>query len=238
MKELAMLNAIKLATIPSYLNEEATTYHLRSVLESVDADDKALSDPLMWTVQERIFGIAHYIASTQDDEPDFEVGEGHYSDYLIGEKQFAVEQVEIGEIEGDIWTAKPLLGYMAEAIERLHGEVEGVEGEAHWVLGLMAAQLIPNGDELNVPVSEYEAALYERMKALINFPESIYVQLLGKLKNANQEMCHLFDIWVEESGIVILPKRGAKLPNARFPASTTITSVARYLSGKPQGTGS
>lgn len=232
LKEISMLNAIKLAKMPIHLSEKQNTFLLQSIIESVDGREL---DPLYWTVQERMFTIGHYIAATQDHDPDFKIGDdAHYSDYLQGERQYKLERYEIGEYGGDHWAAIPLLGIMAETIESLEGEFVGIDAKTHWNIGCMAAQLFPNGNELDYRSADYDQQLLERMLTLSQLPESAFIYLLTQLNIANREFMHLFDITMSEAGIVARPlDGGAGKPYARFPACAAISTVSQQLCGKP-----
>lgn len=235
LKEISMLNAIRLANMPENVSEAQNTFLINSIIESVEG----VENPLLWTVQERMFCIGHYIAATQDESPDFEVGEAHYSDYLQGERQYQMDTIDLGEYEGDNWTAIPLLGVMAETIETLEGEIEGIEQRTHWYLGCMACQLIPNGRELDYNSPDYNRQVLERMVILSQMPESNFLHLLGFLQHAQSQFDHLFKIAITDVGIAALAKDGgADLPYARFPAHTAITTLSKQLCGKSQLSGS
>lgn len=231
MKEIAMLNAIKLANMPIQFSERQNTFLINSIIEGVEG----VENPLLWTVQERMFCIGHYIAATQDESPDFAIGDAHYSDYLQGEKQYQFDTFDLGEYEGDTWTAIPLLGVMAETIERLEGEIEGIESRTHWYLGCMACQLIPNDVSLDFNRPDYDRQVLERMIVLSQMPESDFLYLMGLLTTAQTHFSHLFSIAITDVGIVALPREGgADLPYARFPASTAITTLSKQLCGKSE----
>lgn len=231
LKEVAMLNAIRLANMPDHISEKQNTFLINSIIESVEG----VENPLLWTVQERMFCIGHYIAATQDESPDFEVGEAHYSDYLQGEKQYQFDTVDLGEYEGDNWSAVPLLGIMAETIESLEGEIEGVEKRTHWYLGCMACQLIPNDRLLDHNAPDYDRQVLEKMVILSQMPESVFIYLLGLLHQANEHFNHLFKVAVTDVGIAALAKNGgSNMPYARFPAHTAITTLSKQLSGKSE----
>lgn len=237
MQESKIIDSIKLAKIPVHLNEEATTHLLKSIITKCTGID----DVNMWTVQERMFVSGHYIASIQDNNPDFEIGDGHYSDYMQGDKQFSIDQVDLGRYEDDEWCAVPFIGAAAMAIEQLHGEIDGIEGLSHWEFGMMAAQLVPNGEFLDYGSGDIEAQLLKRMLFFANCPESVFVVFQSMLFEANQKMQHLFEFSVDKDGVVAFPRSGLvdenggarKMPYARFPAHTSITDVAKRLCGKP-----
>lgn len=232
LKEIAMLDSIKLAQMPSHLPEKQTTFLLNSALDQADAEGD-LANPLFWTVSERMLGVGHYIASMQDGDPDFSIGDNaKYSDYLQGDKQYQHDVFDIGFYEGDHWIAVPLLGIMAETIESLEGEIIGANGRMHWHLGCMACQLMPNDKVIDYHDNEYAKKILERMIMLSQFPESAFIFLLAQLNLANSHFLHLFNLKISEVGIVAQPTGGMDLPSARFPANSAITSVSQYLCGK------
>lgn len=232
LKEIAIQNALKLAKMPERLSEKQTTHLLNSIIEHVDG----IESPRFWTVQERMFVTGHYIVATQDDEPDFEVGENaRYSDYLRADLHYKHDEYDIGLHAEDHWKAIPLLGVMAETIEALEGVIEGIEGVTHWSLGCMACQLIPNDRLLDFHSPDYEQQVLDRMMTLMNFPESDFVFLLAQLNLAQAHFMHLFDIALTDQGIAAKPiEGGAGKPYARFPAYIAITTVSQQLCGKPE----
>lgn len=231
MKELPMIDAIALASIPPHLNEEATTAFLHAAIESAHG----VENPEDWTVQERTMAICHYMASALDDGPDFSLagGEARFSDYLAGDQDYPDDMIDIGEIEGDRWEVRHLTGAMAGSIERLQGELPRVSGDAHWRIGRMAAQLIPNGKA--VPTGgDIDAALIERMRVIANYPESVFARLMEAFEQSRQALDHLFILEADEHGLIALPREGsaAEKPPARFPVGACITDLAKYLGGK------
>ncbi|MDW0357796.1 hypothetical protein Q8G38_00540 [Halomonas venusta] len=231
MKELAMIDAIALAAIPDYLNEEATTAFLRASIDSV----QGVENPEDWTVQERTMAVCHYMASALDDGPDFSLagGEARFSDYLLGDQDYPDDLIDIGDIEGDRWEVRHLTGAMAGSIERLQGELPKVTGDAHWRIGRMAAQLIPNGKA--VPTGgDIDAAMIERMRVIAGYPESVFARLMGAFEKSRQALDHLFILEADEHGLIALPREGsaAEKPPARFPVSACLTDLSKYLGGK------
>ena len=231
MKELPMLDAIALAAIPPHLNEEATTAFLHASIDSI----QGIENPEDWTVQERTMAVCHYMASAMDDGPDFSLagGKARFSDYLVGEQDYPDDLVEIGDIEGDRWEVRHLTGALAGSIERLQGEIPNVSGYAHWRIGRMAAQLVPNGNA--VPTSgDIDAAMIERMRVIASYPESVFTRLMGAFEQSRQALDHLFILEADEHGLIALPREGsaAEKPPARFPVSACITDLAKYLGGK------
>jgi hypothetical protein len=236
MKEISMKDAIALATIPERLQQASASFFLNAVIEQSDG----VESPDDWTVQERTMAVCHYMSATFDDGPDFALagGDARYSDYLIGGEDYPGDHVDLGEVEGDKWSIRPLTGRMANAIERLEGEVEGIAGYAHWQVGLMAAQLVPNGRmELPEQDGELDTLLLERMRVFAQYPESVFIQLLERFHAGTQQLQHLLTISFDRSGIVVLPadrEGNAAKPPARFPVGTCITAFARRM-GREHG---
>lgn len=231
MKELPMLDAIALASIPNHLNEEATTAFLRASIDSI----QGIENPEDWTVQERTMAVCHYMASILDDGPDFSLagGEARFSDYLLGEQDYDDDLIDIGVIEGDRWEIRHLLGAMAGSIERLQGELPNVSGHTHWCIGRMAAQLIPNGTA--VPTSgDIDAAMLERMRVIASYPESVFARLMDAFEQGREALDHLFILEADEHGLIALPREGsaAEKPPARFPVGACLTTLAKHLGGK------
>lgn len=236
LKELSILDAIGLASIPEDMHEEAATAFLRGAV----VEASGIADPQHWTVQERILAVCHYMASTYDDGPDFAVADkAKYSDYLLGDQQYSVPEIDIGDIEGDHWSVRHLTGVRAASIERLHGEIPGVAGRTHWRIGLMAAQMVPNGD--GGPEDgdgEIDAFLLQRMRVIGGYPESVFARLLDGYTQACAKLQHLFRIDFDDKGLVVLPREDAAgLPAARFPAGSCVTALARSMVGKPAADG-
>ena len=235
LRELSIGESIKIASIPVHLEEASVTAMLRCAVESVKGKD-IIEDPAHWTVQERIMAVCHYLASISDGEPDFTIGKGRYSDYLDGGNDAGLMEgdINIGEVGGDIWHIRHLTGAMAESIERLSGEVDGVTGKLHWLLGGMAAQLTIEGENSPNPIDgegKFDQFLVDRMKVMAGYPESDFNALLGLYFTGREKLHHLFHIEFDNNGIVSLPKGGAAsdLPPARFPVSTCLSLITLNL---------
>ncbi len=213
LRELSIGESIKIASMPVHLEEASVTAMLRYAVESVQGKDVS-EDPEHWTVQERIMAVCHYLASISDGEPDFTIGKGRYSDYLDGGNDAGLMEsdINIGEVGGDIWHIRHLTGAMAESIERLSGEVDGVTGKLHWLLGGMAAQLTIEGENSPSPIDgegAFDQFLVDRMKVMAGYPESDFNSLLGLYFTGREKLHHLFHIEFDNNGIVSLPKGGA-----------------------------
>ncbi len=235
LRELSIGESIKIASMPVHLEDASVTAMLRYAVESVKGKD-IIEDPAHWTAQERIMAVCHYLASISDGEPDFSIGKGRYSDYLDGGNDAGLMEsdINIGEVGGDIWRIRHLTGAMAESIERLSGEVDGVSGKLHWLLGGMAAQLTMEGENSPSPIDgegNFDQFLVDRMKVMAGYPESDFNALLGLYFAGREKLHHLFHIEFDNNGIVSLPKGGAasNLPPARFPVSACLSRVVLNL---------
>lgn len=229
--ELTIGQSIELAGMNPKNNEAIATSFLRMAMKSVTGEQ----DPLNWTVQERMFAVAHYLSSALDDGPNFSLGDAKYADYLDGATDNSDKNnLPIGEVEGDSWHIRHLTGAMVESIERLQGLVErtpgkGLEGRSHWMTGVMAAQMYVSGDEYCPEVSDGEAAMDEwlarRMQILINFPAGGFGSLLYAFHAGRDQLNHLFNVGYDGDGLLTLPasKEGvANLPPCRFPVRSCI----------------
>lgn len=234
-KELAIGDAISVGGMPEHLSEAECTAFLKYAIKEVISGS---TDPAEWTVQERALGVAHYLASVAEDGPDFALGENKYSDFLDGvaDISLALKQVPIGEIADDHWEIRHLTGGMAEAIERLIGEVPQLSPRLHWVVGSMAAQLVRVGEkipELGTD-GQYDEWLHERMKVLMAFPETDFEQLMGAYDMGREKLHHLFTYNFNDDGIVIMAKEGGAKDKAfaRFPVRACLSKLARTMAGK------
>lgn len=240
LRELSIGESIAIAAMPAHLEEASCTAFLRRAVESA----KGIEDPAHWTAQERMLAVCHYLASISEDGPDFSLGDGRYSDYLDGgaDISIAVQRVDVGEVGGDAWHVRHLTGAMAESIERMAGEVEGISGRLHWLLGGMAAQMVRVGE--SVPdATDGEGAFDEflvgRMRVMAGFPESDFAVLMALYAAGREKLHHLFKIEFAADGLVAMPKGGAggDLPPARFPVRSCLSGMACELVGKPDESG-
>lgn len=241
LKELTIGQSIALAKLPVHLEQAEITTFLKFAIDSVEGTSE---DPSEWTVQERTLALCHYLAATNSENPDFEVGAGRYSDYFDGSADGNnARPVPLGEVGGDEWHLFDLTGRDAEVIESLQGELkdgmgEAFEGRAFWLLGAMAAQMRrkDEGKKDELPSGEYEQFVFERMKVFAAFPESDFSELLAMFLQKRRSLMHFFDIDFSDTGIVCLPKEAAaekNLPPARFPVSTCLNAGTLGLLGKP-----
>lgn len=239
LQEIAIGDAISLASIPPSMYESQTTRFLTSVIKQAEAATPAhVTDPRAMTVQERGFAVAHYMAHVSDSAPDFSIGDGKFSNYLVGQQQTVMPAFAAGDVGGDAWSLVPLVGAAAEAIEELHGDLQGISGEYHWMLGCMASQLRKKDDTAPDPVTDkgYSDWLRERMLVLSRYPESDFVQMLVMYRQAARATRHFFNMDINDDGIVFIEEvekeAVATLPPARFPVSSCLSDFSLRMGGK------
>lgn len=232
--EMYMIDSIKLTRMPDYLEHKQVSFAIKAMTEQVEG---IVTDIGLWTVQERMLAICHYIAGTQEDgHADFSVDELKFTDYLRADKPFSKQFYDHGVYEGDNWKGYPLLGYMAEEIERLYGEIENIDGKLHWITGCIACQLVPEGQELERNTENYSQELLKRMTVISQLAESDFLTLYAMLVKTNQELAHLFELEITDSGLVAVSreiddgKGGSTCQYARFPTSSIVSEPARNLS--------
>jgi hypothetical protein len=237
LRELSIGESVAIAAMPPHLEQATATAFLRAAVQSA----QGIENPSNWTVQERTLAVAHYLAVTSDDGPDFALGGGRYSDYLDGAADIKTQtaQIEVGEVGGDTWHIRHLTGAMAESIERMAGEVQDamgkpLSGRLHWLLGAMAAQMVRSNEDMpnaDTPDGAFDEFLVARMKIMGAFPESDFSALMALHSAGREKLHHLFDIEFDKDGIIVMPKGGAaaNLPPARFPAHACLTRMAREL---------
>lgn len=241
LEELTIESVIYLLKMPAELNEAGISAMLSYCVKPEDKPRVGqITDPRLWTVQERSMVMAHYIAHANENDPDFQIGEGRFSDYLIPVDS-PKESVIVGRVEDDEWMIRPLLGAHSESIERLVTGGELSNDRAGWWFGAMAAQLYRQGDEaFNVEEGsddDLDRWILDRVSIFKNFPQSSFLQLLTMFIDANMKMDHLLRMTFTDEGLAFSPAEGRpELPPARFPFSDAISELAKTAFGKLEGT--
>jgi hypothetical protein len=237
LSELTIENVIHLLKMPVHLNEAGTTAMLNfCVVPDARPRVGQVTDPRLWTVQERSMVVAHYIAHANEGEPDFPIGDGKFSDFLI-DVDSPPESVTVGGVGGDIWMMRPLLGAHAESIERLVGSGVLSNDRAGWWFGAMAAQLYRDADApvdiANISDDDLDCWILDRANAFKKFPERDGLLLITLFIEAQARMNHLLNLEFLDDGLAFSPKGGRDdLAPARFPFRDAISEVAVAAFGK------
>lgn len=230
LKELTIGQAIALCKLPGERHELLTTEFLRQVAADAEAPSALyVTDPRMWTVQERTRLVCHYLAQVADDGPDFSVGSGKLTDYMDFTADLMTASVEMNVPDVPNWTFVPLLGYHAELLER------SCESRGDWLIGSMACQALPMGFEdamADMTDVEQLVELQRRVDAIKDLPESEFELLLASYDQAcTGELRHFLDLGFDDAGILFEPKGGTGLAPARFRSHSCIGVAARSLFG-------
>lgn len=242
LDELTIEDAIYLCRMPVERAEIGTTEFLRRTVRKDDnLPPGKIGDPRLWTVQEREMVKGHYIAHVMP-ESDFEVGDLHFSDYLmtgVTEPQDPITDIEAA---GESWTFRPLLGLHSESIERLilSGELES--GRGGWWRGAMAAQLdcesLPGMTKTDLSEMDDDGIdehLRARVTVIKNLPESDFFAVLKMFLACTDRTQHLMRLSFGDDGVQfdVAAPEVAGAPPARFPLSAVISQDTRRLFGKP-----
>jgi hypothetical protein len=225
MQELTILQAMTLAKIPT--NQEQ--YSVGRFIRFVTNDGV---NPNELTAQERTMALCHYLAASSDTGADFSVGNGVFSDYFNPVQTKQPQIIPLADYEGDSWQVAPLFGWALESLERLVGEIPELTGRTFWLVGRMAAQLVKEGDVMpNINSNDsVDMWLLHRIKTFTSYPEREFNRLLGAFLTTVVAYNALFNIDVDDTGLVIMPATEDKgLPPARFPCYTLLTDWARFM---------
>ena len=229
LRELTIRQAVALAATPLEKHEAATSALLAAIVDQAHGEH---AEPGRWTVQERMFVVAHYLACTSDTGANFAIGNGRFLDYLRGDIDAAAESVDAGQACGDAWRCKQLTGDEAVAMEALCTDRMG------WVAADMAARMHAQDGEDPAPPdatarpADYAAWLADRKAAFEAMPESDFEQLFEAYRRGLDSLRHLFWLEFDAAGHVVMPKaKGGEsdLDPARFPVAAALGPLARIL---------
>ncbi len=239
LQELSIGDAIKLAAMP----ESQVMATQRQFLNSVVASAEGVEDIGAWTAQEQMLVVGHYLAAVSD--VGFVVKNnsgdvvGQFSDYLLMEQDYTDVIHQAGELAGDTWHVRHLTGDMLEAIERVIPEFPWLTPYAVWLVAMMAAQLVVEGQDNPAPgdggPDDFDHYLVERMNILLGFTEADFLVLSSFFFSGKKKLAHFFDMSIHNSGgIVALPKEGAAptVPPVRFRVHSCLSPDAKGLVGK------
>jgi hypothetical protein len=234
MRELTLKEGIALAAIPPHQHEAGVTALLAQVVKASGAN----ADPELWTVQERYFAVAHYIACTSEEGGNFEVANGRFLDYLCADIDSAPVVVDAGQACGDTWTAKQLLGCEAGAMEGF------CRSRLDWLTADIAARMSVVGQDEGRPdprarPGDYATWLQDRSAVIQQMAESEFEALFMAYRRGLDGLHHLFALEQDDAGFVVMPTKegGAALAPARFPVDACLGVFSRLLGSGGDGAG-
>lgn len=230
LKEVTIGDSLSVASMPPHLEQAQTTAFLKAAVCECN-----IPDPLDWTIPERMMAVCHFMSSVLDDGPNFAVGDNglRILDYMDFSQSEHIASVPVGEIGGDEWTVKPLLGRDAESIERLQG-VFNLSPMAHWLIGCMAAQLARKGnDGTENPKISMDESLKRKMQILTAYPSSDFKALYLAFEEGRAQLVNLMHVVHADGGMIVMPSdKGAGNPPARFPVLTVFPQFVKDLAGQ------
>lgn len=225
----------KTLEIPAQFEQRTATELLRSIIEPIERAG-AVSDPRMWSVNERMFVIASYMSATRDDGPDFPIGEGKFSDYLLDATDYVAEVPF--ECDGRQLIYSPLHGYQAEIIETLLVGGNYSNTSYSWWKACIAACVRGDDEEplLYQDDAQYEALLVKRIEDVGKLKDRPFVELFDAYQLAAQRGAHMVYAVTNLHGVLAaqVSERAEGVPElapARFPARPAITRRAREIMG-------
>ena len=225
----------KALEVPSQFEQRTATEVLRGIIDPIERPG-AVADPRMWSVNERMFVIASYMSATREDGPDFPIGEGKFSDYLLDASDY-VADVPF-ECAGRALIYSPLHGYQAEIIETLLVSGNYSNTSYSWWKACIAA-CVRGADEEPLQYqddNQYDALLVDRIKDVGSLGDSDFVELFDAYQLAAQRGAHMVYAITNAHGVLAAqvsePPEGVPvLAPARFPSRSAISKRAREIMG-------
>lgn len=231
LRELTLGESIAICALPASRLEATTTEVLRRIAEKAQEPRPGyVANPRLWTVEERMLVIAHYLSLVQDDGPNFAIGaNAQLSDYVTFDADLLVDQVQLGVVAGAECTMYPLLGIHAEVLEL------ECESRGDWLLGAMACQILSEAPPAWLEMSDLELRTWvrERIASLKALPESDFEEYLIGYAAGRQQLFHFFRVDFDDAGVVC-KLQGEEVEgraSARFPAHTCVGPATRSLFG-------
>ena len=234
LTELTLGDAIDLCKLPAERHERATTELLRRIAAEAKKPSEAhVTDPLLWTVEERAMVMCMYLAQVSPDGPDFGVGEtARLSNYIDLTRDLAIDSVSLGPVAKAERVMRPLLGIHAQTLELI------CTTRGEWVLGAIACQMFKADEAPPDWLALSDIALREwieaRMAMLRKSPESWVAEVLLAWERGAGELAHFFSIGFDKEGVLFHAKQEggeeAVLPPARFRPLSCVSDEARFLS--------
>jgi len=233
LQELTLGQAGALCREAPDRQELTTTSMLRAVASSAIAPTpRYVTDPLLWTVQERNYLLAMYLAQVMSDGPDFTIaGEAKLSHYLDYEADLRQTSTLV-TTKGQPFTVYPLLGVHAQALETM------VSNRGEWLLGAMACTVFAANeappDWGAMSESQVQAWIEAKTVAMDDRPESEAEAFYLAWEGGQQNLRHFFDLSFDDKGICFWPIKESEvgqLAPARFRAISAVSGVTKRLYG-------
>jgi len=239
LRELTLGEAIAVCKLPAERHELTTTEFLRFVASAAEAPQaRYITDPRLWSVEERTLLVCHYLAQVSDDGPDFAVGNtAKLTDYVAFDADLAQDRLELGVVAGKPMAMRPLIGLQAEILER------ACANRGEWLIGAMACQMLPTGEPEPqwADLSDIQALEWvkERSEAIRALPESDFEALLLAYSDCARKLHHFFAISFDDQGVVCEPSAGeaGNQTPARFRAAACLSGASLRLFGRPHHPG-
>ncbi len=237
MQELTIDQAEALCEMPPELEQEGVTAMLKFIVkqEGRPLPDQVV-DPRMWTVQERMLVMAHYQSHVTEGDPNFEIGNGaRFSDYMLDGTDY-VESVSLGLIDGEEIVIRPLLGFQAEAIERIVLGGRMRKNRLSWWACAMACQMYKAGETPPIGLSDadYQQLVLVRAQAIRSLTESEFATMLYAFLAGTRKLDHFFQLVYTDDAIAAEPvTEGQGFHPTRFPVRAAIRSSTLRILGIP-----
>lgn len=239
LREVALGEAIAVCRLPADRPEATTTEFLKRVADAAKTPAPGyVTDPRLWTVEERARLVCHYLSQMDEAGADFAVGDGKLSDYLRFDADLTVTEVKLGVVAGEERVLRPLLGAHVEVLERM------CTSSGDWLHAVVACQV----HKASEPAPDYalltDIQIFEwcssRLEALRALPESAYEEIYAAWVRGRRDIEHFFVMGVDKSGVVFWPQElteaGPKAP-ARFLGLPCISEGTRSLFAGPDQSG-
>lgn len=233
LQELTLGQAGALCREAPDRQELTTTSMLRAVASAAIAPtSRYVTDPLLWTVQERNYLLAMYLAQVMPDGPDFSIsGEAKLTDYLDMELDLRQSSTKL-ESKGRSYTVYPLLGVHAQALETM------VSSRGEWLLGSMACTVFEDGDTPpnwgDMSEDQVQVWIQAKTEAMDAKPESEAEAIYLAWEGGQTTLRHFFDLTFDDKGICFWPIKESEvgqLAPARFRAISAVSGVTKRLYG-------
>lgn len=226
LRELHIGEAIALAGVPEHAEEAARTLLLKAI---VTASTGRVADPADWTVEERIYAVAHYLSAV-DEVPNIRIhGGGVLTDYVRFDDEAAPDVVDLGEFGAHGLELTQMTGAQSELLQPL------ARTALDWTLADMAVRLRRAGEVRpchKTAPADFAAWVGKAMAALRAMPTSDFEGLFVAYADGKRRLEHIWRISFDDMGHVCLPKKKeAGLPPARFSVPDCVGALARNLAG-------